>query len=93
VAARARPLVPQYANYTAAMAGVAARRRPPAVLLRMDKLMRNGGAQGWSDGLHPAPLVTLAYIDLVLNVMADVVASVDSPSDGFSQATRSPTAA
>ena len=63
----------QYANYTAVMAGVAARHRPPAVLLRMDKLMRNGGAKGWSDGLHPAPFVTLAYIDLVLNVMADVV--------------------
>ena len=61
------------------MARAVARRghlaHPPAVLLRLDKLMRNGGALGWSDGLHPAPHVTLAYIDLALNVMADLAAS------------------
>mmetsp|Transcript_16370 Transcript_16370/g.55261 ORF Transcript_16370/g.55261 Transcript_16370/m.55261 type:complete len:363 (-) Transcript_16370:27-1115(-) len=45
-----------------------------AAVLEMDQLMRNGGSSktGWTDGLHPAPWVTFAYINLGLNFMADL---------------------
>jgi hypothetical protein len=40
----------------------------------MAKLMRHNGtrASGWTDGLHPAPWVTLQYVGLCANALADL---------------------
>ena len=41
----------------------------------MEKLMKrhNGTrASGWTDGLHPAPWVTLQYVGLCANALADL---------------------
>ena len=43
-------------------------------ILDMEKLMRHNGTQrsGWTDGLHPAPWITLQYVGLCTNALADL---------------------
>ena len=39
-------------------------------------LMRNNGTKesGWTDGLHPAPIVSLNFLSLLMNILSDISA-------------------